>query len=152
MKESVEHTFTSVRLQIARRYEEEDKVGWCGDVVQHHARSHAMVIGTVLHSAQLCRPNYGLLFLKLIPLLCLLPTSILLAVSKSELQLRRCPQHLVHCENQWHWTRVEDIWTWYFSFSFSFSFSLSFASPSPSPPPLLSSLPFPYWTITDYLY
>ena len=23
-------------------------------------------------------------------------------MSKSELQLRRCPQHLVHCEKQWH--------------------------------------------------
>ena len=113
-------------------------VGWWGDVLQHHAQpcdGHRP--GPTFSKAMQAKLWPTFLF-KLIPLLCLLPTSILLAVSCSS---RRCSQYLVHCENQWRWTRVENIWTWYFSFSFSFSFSLSFASPSP--PPLLSSLPFP---------
>ena len=49
-------------------------------------RSHATVIGQVLHSAQNCRPNNGLLFSTIIPL----PHTVLLCSSEQELlQLRR---------------------------------------------------------------
>ena len=73
-----EHTFTNVRLRwfdkrpfkFAIHEEEEDGVDGLGGEVMffNTTRSHAIVVGRVLHSAQLCRPNHGLLFFEITPL------------------------------------------------------------------------------------
>ena len=58
-------------------------------------RSHAMVIGQVLHSAQLCWPNDGLLFFEITPL----PQHIVRALSPAG-----PPRYLVHCDEHGHCT------------------------------------------------
>ena len=72
-----EHTFTKMRLRGFDKtpfkyviHEEEEDGLVVSDVMFFNiTRSHASIIGRVLHSAHHWRPNYGLLFFKLIPLL-----------------------------------------------------------------------------------